>query len=78
MIMYQMVGSHHQVNIESSWLLVLGVLLIWASIWKFIALWKAGRNNQLAWFIVMAVVNTAGLLEIAYLLFFQDKAKKRR
>lgn len=48
-------------------------LMIWAAIWKGIALWKCGRNNQLAWFIVLLVLNTAGILEIIYLLFFQKK-----
>ncbi len=56
-------------------------LMIWSAIWKGIALWKSGRNNQLAWFVVMFIVNTVGILEIIYLLFFQKKAaaaKKRR
>ena len=48
-------------------------LMIWSVIWKGLALWKCGRNNQLAWFIAMLVLNTAGILEIVYLLFFQKK-----
>ena len=35
---------------------------------KGAALWRAGRNNQKGWFIVLLVVNTLGLLEIIYLL----------
>ena len=54
------------------------LLMIWSLIWKGIALWKAGRNNQLPWFVVMLVLNTAGILEIIYLVWFQKKAKKRR
>lgn len=52
------------------------VLMIWTAIWKAIALWKSGRNNQLAWFIVLFIVNTVGILEIVYLLFFQKKHRK--
>lgn len=51
-------------------------LIIWSVIWKGIALWKCGRNNQLVWFIVMLVLNTAGILPIIYILFFQKKKKK--
>lgn len=35
---------------------------------KGAALWRAGRNNQKGWFIVLLVVNTLGLLETIYLL----------
>ncbi|MEM4263743.1 MAG: DUF5652 family protein [Candidatus Woesearchaeota archaeon] len=52
-------------------------LMVWSIIWKGIALWKCGRNNQLAWFIVLLVLNTAGILEIIYILFFQKKPKKK-
>lgn len=55
-------------------LLVLFVLLaIWEMIWKGIALWHCGRNKQLAWFIVILVVNTVGILPIIYLAFFKKK-----
>lgn len=46
-------------------------ILIWSVIWKGIALWKTGRNNQLKWFIAILIINTVGLLEIVYLLWFQ-------
>ncbi len=54
------------------------VLMIWSAVWKAIALWKSGRNNQLAWFIVLFIINTVGILEIIYLLAFQKKPKKSR
>lgn len=47
------------------------LLLAWALVWKGVAMWRAGRNNQIGWFIVILVVNLFGLLEILYLLFFQ-------
>jgi len=49
-------------------LLLLPVLMIWSVIWKGIALWRAGRNNQLGWFIALMILNTLGILEIVYLL----------
>lgn len=48
-------------------------LIIWEAVWKGIALWKAGRNNQLKWFIAILVLNTVGILPIIYLKFFQKK-----
>ena len=53
------------------------VALAWDGIWRLIAYWKAGRNNQLGWFIALAVLNTMGILPILYLLFFQ-KSKERK
>lgn len=52
------------------------VLGIWEAVWKGIALWKTGRNNQLPWFVFIFILNTVGILPIVYLLFFQKKKKK--
>lgn len=54
------------------------VLAIWGSIWKGIALWKAARKNAIAWFIVLLVFNTVGILEILYIFLFakMEKVKK--
>lgn len=49
------------------------IFSVWEIIWKGIALWKCGRNNQLPWFIAILVLNTLGILPILYLLFFQKK-----
>jgi hypothetical protein len=58
----------------STWYIVAIVLLIlWDAIWKAIALWKAARNNQLSWFVVSLIFNTAGILPIVYIKFFQRK-----
>lgn len=49
------------------------LLLLWSFVWKGIALWKAGKNGQLVWFLAMFIVNTVGILEILYIGFFQKK-----
>jgi hypothetical protein len=54
---------------------ILVPVLLWTVAWKGMALWKAGRNNQPYWFVALLVVNTVGLLEIAYLIWFQKKRK---
>lgn len=45
----------------------------WVIFWKGWALWRAARNEQKIWFGAILVVNTVGLLEIVYLLFFQKE-----
>ena len=56
------------------WLIPLIIILaIWDSVWKAIAMWKAGRNNHLAWFICLFIFNTVGILPIIYIL--KHKAK---
>jgi len=60
----------------SNYVLLFILLIIWSIIWKGIALWKAARNNHLIWFIIMMFVNTAGILEIIYILAFSKKKKE--
>ena len=52
------------------------ILAIWDLIWKGIAMWKCGRNNQLTWFVFILILNTVGILPIIYLVWFQEKKKK--
>ena len=56
--------------------LFLAVLVIWSIIWKGIALWKAARNNHTVWYVIMLIVNTAGILEIIYIFGFSKKDQK--
>lgn len=46
------------------------ILLVWALIWKGLALWRAAKCSQRNWFIAILVLNTVGLLEIVYLFYF--------
>ncbi len=66
------IGSHHYLLTNHS-LEVLSALIVWSLFWKGMALWRAGRNNQPVWFIVMLIVNTLGILEIIYLLLFSKR-----
>ncbi len=52
------------------------LIMLWSIIWKGIALWKAGRLGQKAWFVILLVVNTFGILEIIYI--FAVARKKER
>lgn len=58
-----------------TWLMpVIIILVIWESFWKLIAMWKAGRNNHLAWFICIALINTVGILPIVYMIMHRKKS----
>jgi len=50
-------------------------LMIWSLIIKGIALWKSARNEHKYWFVAILIVNSVGILELIYLLFFQKKVK---
>ncbi len=56
--------------------LVFILVTIWSVVWKAIALWRAGRNNQTGWFVVLFLINTLGILEILYVFVFQPKENK--
>jgi len=51
------------------------LVIAWALAWKGTALWHAARNRQLAWYIALLIVNTVGILEIVYLVYFRKKGQ---
>ena len=50
------------------WLMYL--ILVWTAVWKLLAMWRAAKHKHIAWFIVMGVINTIGILPILYLYVF--------
>jgi len=64
--------------LTAGFLVFIIIISAWSLVWKGIALWKCGRNNQLVWFVILLIFNTAGILPIVYLLFFQPKAVAAR
>lgn len=58
---------------DNMWIFLL--LALWEWIWKGIALWKAARNKQLAWYIAILLINSAGILSIVYIKFFQKNKR---
>ncbi|GEM_PF-832268 len=49
------------------------VLVVWTLVWKGLALWRSARADQPVWFVVLLIVNTVGILEILYLVFFAPR-----
>lgn len=71
-IFNEAIGSYISAN---PWFIL---LIIWAGIWKLIALWKAAKHNHLTMFIVLGVLNTAGIAEIIYIIYLYFKDKKNQ
>jgi hypothetical protein len=57
-------------------ILIYIVLVVWSIIWKGIALWRSARKNDMAWFVVLFLVSTIGILEILYIFVFSKPHKK--
>lgn len=54
-----------------TWVLV--IVLIWDVVWRSVALWKSARRGQMVWFVLLAVLNTVGILPIIYLIANRGK-----
>ena len=58
---------------DPTFLTIIGIALPILILLKGLALWRAARNNSKAWFVVLLLVNTLGLLEILYIAVFGRK-----
>lgn len=85
-IMYNGLAETHKVMeklfLDQNYLLkpqvgiALALIYIWSLIWKAFALWQAAQNKERKWFIVLLLVNSAGILEILYLFTISKKKFK--
>jgi len=55
------------------------VLVVWSLLWKGLALSRAAKKDDKAWYVILLVINTVGILEIIYLYFVSpvDKSDKK-
>lgn len=49
------------------------VVMLWTLYWKGRALWTAAKKDSKYWFVALLLINTAGILEIAYIYYFSKK-----
>ncbi len=54
------------------------IIFVWIIVWKLLALWKSARNNHVVWFLLIAVINTIGILEILYIYVFSKMGMKQK
>jgi hypothetical protein len=52
------------------WILILA---LWGLGWKGWSLWIAAQKSQKVWFVVLLLVNTAGILDIFYIFYFSKQ-----
>ena len=50
---------------------------IWTIVLKGFALWYAARGSQKWWFIALLIINTLGILELIYLIWFRPKENRK-
>lgn len=51
------------------WWLLLAVAL-WTIPWKGVALWKAARNGDRWWFVILLIISDLAVLELLYIFVF--------
>ena len=49
------------------------LIISWSLFWKGLALWQAARGIQKYWFIAILIINSVGLLDIIFLIWFAKK-----
>jgi hypothetical protein len=54
------------------------LIVLWSLVWKGMTLWVTARRGATGWFILFLLLNSAGILEIIYLLATKgfDELKK--
>jgi hypothetical protein len=60
----------------------LPIIVIWSLFWKGFALWFAAKREEKIWFVIFLILNTAGIVELVYLVFvakvFSEKKKQTK
>ncbi len=51
------------------------VAAVWTIVLKGFALWYSARGSQKGWFIALLIVNTLGILELVYLIWFRPASR---
>ncbi|OGG78454.1 hypothetical protein A3A36_02045 [Candidatus Kaiserbacteria bacterium RIFCSPLOWO2_01_FULL_52_12b] len=62
------------VPVVYSVIILIIAVVIWSVIIKGFALWHAARASQTGWFVSLLVINTLGILEIIYLIWFRPQS----
>lgn len=57
---------------------LLMIVAAWSIVLKGFALWHAAKDNEKWWFVAMLVINTLGILEIIYLVWFRHTSPHTR
>lgn len=64
-------------DLSTGWTIVLVIGVVWDLLWKGMAMWRAARLDQTAWFTALLIVNSVGILPIVYLLSHHAYRRER-
>ncbi|MEX2054426.1 MAG: DUF5652 family protein [Candidatus Colwellbacteria bacterium] len=59
-------------------LALLVLVQLWDLVWKGFAMWKAARKRDIFWFVLLILINSAGLLPAFYLFYISEKTSKKK
>lgn len=65
-------------HISDAEMITFGLVALWDLAWRGIALWQSSQRQQKAWFVVLLVINSAGLLPIAYLILQKTRGQQSK
>ena len=64
-------------GLMAGWLSLLVVpLLFWSIFWTGWALWRAAKDDNKVWFVILLLVHTMGILDIIYIFAISKKQEK--
>jgi len=56
------------------WLIPLVVVIfLWDAVLRLLGMWRAAQRKELLWFVLIAIINTAGILPLIYLIINKEK-----
>lgn len=59
-------------QISTTWTVILACVIVWDLVWRGMALWRAARHEQMAWFVALLIINSVGVLPILYILLHRE------
>lgn len=65
--------TNTSMDLYYAWMPIILVLALWDTVWKALALYRAGYNRSPLWFFFLLILNTIGILPILYLFVFGKK-----
>lgn len=57
----------------SLFFIIAAIWLLFVIVLKGYALWHAAKRGQIWWFVALLIINTLGILELVYIVFFLKK-----
>ena len=55
------------INLPNWFMPLIIILASWTLFWKALSTWHAARRKDVAWFVILLIFNTLGILDMIYL-----------